>query len=223
MYNNANDFIDIDEKENIDSKHINIDKEIIENKSKIDQIKKKDINKEKDNQNICEVKTEIQNNYLTDINNNNISQNNIIESLRDRIPDSKPIYLDGFKYVIYTPTKTFEKANKITYICNLNKKNVNNKRGEKRFCYGSISYIKSEKIWVYNRYHSDYCNEYYKNIHKENKSDNSANFKEERELITEYLNEHYKKNPNISISEFNEIANIYYKENNLTFTIFKDT
>ena len=113
--------------------------------------------------------------------NNNTSANlphkNIIESLKDKIPDSNPIYVDGFKYVVYTPSNTFEKANKITYIFKLNKKNVNNRQGEKRLCYGSISYIKAEKMWIFNKQHSEYCNEYYKNIHSQQKLDTSANFK----------------------------------------------
>ena len=90
-------------------------------------------------------------------------------------------------------------------------------------CYGSISYIYAEKIWIFNKQHSEYCNEYYKNIHSQQKLDTSANLKEEYELITEYMNNQFKNNPSITISEFTKIANNYYNDNHLNFKIFKDT
>ena len=49
---------------------------------------------------------------------------------------------------------------------------------------GQYLILKQKKILVYNKQHSGYCNDYYKNINNEHNIDTSPNLKEENELIT---------------------------------------
>ena len=118
---------------------------IILDKKNFNTIKHNDIFNNKENSNI------------STINDNNTKYNGNYISNLNADPYDGAFYYKNYKYLPYTTKSQFDNVKEITFICNINKQDVNNRKGLKRLCYGTIVFIKSEKKWYKKNSHSEYC------------------------------------------------------------------
>ena len=164
--NNNIDYIEV-----YNNKNVNNDKNSINNNAK----KKDIVNKDSINKNI-DYNFETINHQTEGINSKSVFGVNkiFIEDLKAD-PYKGAFYYKNYKYLPYTTKSQIDNVKEISFICNINKRDVNNRKGLKRLCYGTYIYImKKHHIQkVDNKINSKIPN--YQNLNKISKNDRNWN------------------------------------------------
>ena len=105
-------------------------------------------------------------------------------------PFKGAFHYKNYKYLPYTTKSKLNDVKEIAFICNKNKQDVNNRKGLKRLCYGSLVYVKAEKKWYEKTSHSECCKSLHNNQIKEIANKNDL---DEYQKLEERLNEYHLK------------------------------
>ena len=122
-------------------------------------------------------------------------------------PYKGAFHYKNYKFLPYTAKSQLEKVKEISFICNINKRDINNRKGLKKLCYGTIVYVKAEKKWYEKTPHSQYCQNLHNVIKKEIDIKKDL---DEYQIIEDNLTEYYIKIPILKYDDFKEnFTNVY--------------